>query len=237
MITMSNDEFFKTAVIMRGRVYQPIDGCVTHDCRNSDTMQVEFTLDRLHSEKYEPKTHTLKDVIFNPPATIVFWGDGSKTVVKCQNGEPFDPEKGLAMAIMKKTYGNTGRYYEVVKEFTEKYYEEQFGAVAKVVEVQPMTAPGDDIKKVAERYMEACPRPEKPWKIWVMERNEYSEITSVTHTSYNYSSRASAVRRAKKLYGPEEGVWYSQKPYLINDDCFIMWRVAQENPFEDSSDK
>ena len=41
------------------------------------------------------------NVIFNDPATIVFWSDGTKTVVKAHN-EPFNPEKGLAMAIVKK---------------------------------------------------------------------------------------------------------------------------------------
>lgn len=40
-------------------------------------------------------------VIFAPPATIVFWEDGTKTVVKCEN-EPFDAEKGIAMAVAKK---------------------------------------------------------------------------------------------------------------------------------------
>ena len=40
----------------------------------------------------------IKDVIYNDPATIVFWEDGTKTVVKCKN-EKFDPEKGLAMAF------------------------------------------------------------------------------------------------------------------------------------------
>lgn len=43
----------------------------------------------------------VKKVIFNPPATIVFFADGEKEVVKCQNGEPFDEEKGLAMALIK----------------------------------------------------------------------------------------------------------------------------------------
>ena len=28
-------------------------------------------------------TAAIKDVIFAPPATIVYWSDGSKTVVKC----------------------------------------------------------------------------------------------------------------------------------------------------------
>lgn len=48
----------------------------------------------------EPK---FQRVIFNGPATIVFWTDGTKTVVKC-HGEKFDPEKGLAMAAMKKRF-------------------------------------------------------------------------------------------------------------------------------------
>ena len=54
----------------------------------------------------------IKNVMFNNPATIVFWSDGDKTVVKCQNGEPYDPEKGLAMAISKKALGNGRGYYD-----------------------------------------------------------------------------------------------------------------------------
>lgn len=63
--------------------------------------------------KYVPYALKIKDVIFNDPATIVFWADGTKTVVKAQDGEPFDPEKGLAMAISKKALGNQGNYYNV----------------------------------------------------------------------------------------------------------------------------
>lgn len=48
----------------------------------------------------------IKKVIFNDPATIVFWEDGVKTVVKCQKGDKFDPEKGLALAISKRVLGN-----------------------------------------------------------------------------------------------------------------------------------
>ena len=40
------------------------------------------------------------------------WEDGTKTVVKAQ-GEKFDPEKGLAMAISKKALGNKHSYYGV----------------------------------------------------------------------------------------------------------------------------
>ena len=55
-------------------------------------------------------------VIYHDPATIVFWDDGTKTVVKCSN-ESYDPEKGLAMAISKKALGNNGHYYETFKKW------------------------------------------------------------------------------------------------------------------------
>ena len=62
----------------------------------------------------------IKKVIFNDPATIVFWEDGTKTVVKCQDGDEFDPEKGLAMAIVKKAYGNKGNYCNKLKKWLPK---------------------------------------------------------------------------------------------------------------------
>ena len=62
----------------------------------------------------------IKKVIFNDPATIVFWSDGSKTVVKCGDNDTFDPEKGLAMAISKKFFDNTGYYYDVFKKWLPK---------------------------------------------------------------------------------------------------------------------
>lgn len=62
---------------------------------------------------------TIKHVIFNDPATIVFWQDGSKTVVKAEN-ENYDPEKGLAMAIAKRALGNEGNYYNVFRKWLPK---------------------------------------------------------------------------------------------------------------------
>lgn len=62
----------------------------------------------------------VKNVIFNPPATIVFWVDGTKTVVKAQN-ETFDPEKGLAMAFARKALGNKHSYYDTIKRYTKKH--------------------------------------------------------------------------------------------------------------------
>lgn len=60
------------------------------------------------------------DVKYNGPATIVFWADKTKTIVKCAEDEYFDPEKGLAMAITKKALGNQGNYFETIKKWLPK---------------------------------------------------------------------------------------------------------------------
>ncbi len=63
---------------------------------------------------------TIKNVIFNPPATIIYWSDNTKTVVKCSANDVFDPEKGMAMAIAKRCAGNNGKYYKEIRRWTEK---------------------------------------------------------------------------------------------------------------------
>lgn len=66
---------------------------------------------------------SIKNVIFNPPATIIFWSDKTKTVVKCDTTqETYDPEKGLAMAISKKMMGeNKYEYYNIFLHWLKKY--------------------------------------------------------------------------------------------------------------------
>ncbi len=57
------------------------------------------------------------NVMFNPPATIVFWEDGEKTVVKCGKDEPYDKEKGLAMAFCKRVWDNAGRFNNMFEKW------------------------------------------------------------------------------------------------------------------------
>ena len=84
----------------------------------------------------------IRRVIFNNPATIVFWNDGEKTVVRCMDNvevrekvihgrkkkfmvpmpsENYSKEIGLAMCIAKKAYGNTGTFNDVFKAFIPEY--------------------------------------------------------------------------------------------------------------------
>ena len=63
----------------------------------------------------------IKNVKFNGPATIVFWADGTKTVVKCQDGDDYSKEVGLAMCIVKKVFGNTSKYNDIFKKWCPSY--------------------------------------------------------------------------------------------------------------------
>ena len=91
------------------------------------------------------KPLAIENVIFNNPATIVFWSDGTKTVVKA-DGEPYDPEKGIAMAIAKKTLGNNKyEYYHIFLHWLKKWNKQQ-----KIEKSEPMPAEDFDIPSMEE---------------------------------------------------------------------------------------
>ncbi len=53
------------------------------------------------------KIPEVREIRYNGPATIVFWEDNTKTVVKMQHGEErYDPDKAFTMAVCKKLFGN-----------------------------------------------------------------------------------------------------------------------------------
>jgi hypothetical protein len=64
---------------------------------------------------------TIKNVYFNDPVTVVLWADGTKTLVKCQDGDLYSKESGLAIAIAKKALGNKGNFNKVFKKWIPEY--------------------------------------------------------------------------------------------------------------------
>ena len=64
----------------------------------------------------------IEKVIFNPPATVVIWDDGTKTVVKAKESgrkksdkDAFSEEYGLAMAIAKRYFGSRSAFLRAVE--------------------------------------------------------------------------------------------------------------------------
>ena len=95
---------------------------------------------------------TIKDVIFNPPATIVLWMDGTKTVVKDQGEVFYDPEKGMAMAVAKKAFGNQGNYYNQFKKYIDIWEKKQEDETAQLC---PTSVLQDMVEKLQDRLWKA----------------------------------------------------------------------------------
>ena len=67
-------------------------------------------------EKFTPKR-----ILFNDPATIVFWKDGTKTVVKRSPGEEFNAYTAFCAALAKKIFGNNSAVNRIVKSGTDQH--------------------------------------------------------------------------------------------------------------------
>ena len=103
-------------------------------------------------------TASIKNVIFAPPATIVYWSDGSKTVVKCSEKDVFDPEKGLAMAIAKRCGGNKGSYYKEIQSWVEKSGKKYPGkpTAGKAVDLDVLKKYSSEANKDFEKFLSAA---------------------------------------------------------------------------------
>jgi hypothetical protein len=105
-------------VTVDGRTYKTIGGTMRMSANEDIELEIEAILAPRYVTSIAP---TIKDVIFNPPATIVFWSDNTKTVVQARGDDIYDPEKGLAMAISKKMLGNKRDYYHTFQKYKKKY--------------------------------------------------------------------------------------------------------------------
>lgn len=69
---------------------------------------------------YKPRTAYLPEitnVYFNDPVTVVLWDDGTKTMVKCQEGDVYSPEIGLSLCITKKSLGNMPNFNNIFRKW------------------------------------------------------------------------------------------------------------------------
>lgn len=72
------------------------------------------------SPKHEQKPFyipEIKNVYFNNPVTVVMWSDGTKTSVRCQEGDEYSKEAGLALCISKKALGNKSSFNNIFKKW------------------------------------------------------------------------------------------------------------------------
>lgn len=87
--------------------------------------RIEGTLTRRTERKPQAPELMVTDVIYNDPATVVYWSDNTRTVVKCQPDDTYDPKTGFLLALCKKVCGNTGKYNDLLRECIPEYGEKE----------------------------------------------------------------------------------------------------------------
>lgn len=90
------------------------------DAANAEMLSYNQCRANLDATKQQRKL-TAKRIIFNDPATIVIWEDGSKTVVKAHGADKYNPLTGVALCYMKKALGNTSRKLNDTLKDAERY--------------------------------------------------------------------------------------------------------------------
>lgn len=90
-----------------------------------------------------PKSNLrIKKIIFRDPATIVFWEDNTKTIVKVHSFDGkyldrYDPELGVFFCYLKKIFGK--EYYETISNLVRDEKDILFQFVRKVIFSDQMT--------------------------------------------------------------------------------------------------
>lgn len=104
----------------------------------------DITLIKYPTQKKEKLTmnsrYEVKKILYNGPATIVYWADGEKTVVKCMDTDTFDPMAGFCAALAKRVYSSTGAVKQIIKASN---YEDS----------QALPFQGESVKDIATRAM------------------------------------------------------------------------------------
>lgn len=105
----------------------------------------------------------IKDVIFSDRVTVILWKDGTKTMVRAGENDRYDPEKGFAMAVAKKMFGNKGNYYEVFKKYVPVTYYIADKKDAKKDIMMTDQAVSDEVEKEIVGMIDECRGQNKIW--------------------------------------------------------------------------
>lgn len=62
----------------------------------------------MYAEATDDGLPVIDDFIFNGPATVAKWADGTKTVAKAREGDEFDPVFGMLACTIRKMTNNRG---------------------------------------------------------------------------------------------------------------------------------
>lgn len=104
------------------KAYNPLDGTIANYSPNKEGDKKDMTDKKEESlkakwEKWNKSKFTPERIVYNPPATIVFWKDKTKTVVKCSEGEEYNEYFGFLAALGKKIFDTNSEVNRIVNKY------------------------------------------------------------------------------------------------------------------------
>lgn len=87
----------------------------------------------------------VKKIMHNGPATIVFWKDGTKTVVRLKEGDKYDPYAAFTAAVAKRLYGKNMKISEIVDRYSKDLKK------IDIPEAQPRELSVEELKAAADK--------------------------------------------------------------------------------------
>lgn len=99
------DEFMQT---IYKELEQEINNSFLENELDEDEIDNDLNLIRMIEELEEEEQYdylAFERIIFNDPATIVIWADGTRTVVKACKEDKFDKGVGLKTALLQRVFG------------------------------------------------------------------------------------------------------------------------------------
>lgn len=139
-VKMIKDEFSKLSEDEKNKIVETISNVVNqrlgvtgnsegiYTFTNTDNYVVGYGFG-IDTDKPNPKSFIPTKVIFCCPATICFFPDGSKEVVKCADDEEFIHEVGVMACIMKKLFKSRNEFKRLISsgyETTDSIIERQY---------------------------------------------------------------------------------------------------------------
>lgn len=127
-------EFFSIHEYVEEQAQKPDRAMRKEEMEKSGKNEAEVLKERLFMlqmrmvvEKFDASVRYAKErmkyipdrIIKNGPATIVFWCDGTKTVVKCGEGDTPDDYAAFCAALGKKVFGSYSNLKRIMRNATD----------------------------------------------------------------------------------------------------------------------
>lgn len=121
---LTMDEYAKSTKLKMSDFYK--------ECVSNDILMENYMNNLLNSGYISSKNNQvhqygmpqIKEVKFNGPATIVFFDDNTKVVIKCTDTDIFDPEKAVMICVLRKALGMSSSQFKKWLGNWTKAYEE-----------------------------------------------------------------------------------------------------------------